>query len=54
MEITLDCPENISLPHDRNWISEAAANLLDNSIKYSPENSEIIVRAVKNENVHTD
>lgn len=49
MEITLDCPENISLPHDRNWISEAAANLLDNSIKYSPENSEIIVRAVKNE-----
>ena len=49
MEITLDCPENISLPHDRNWISEAAANLLDNSIKYSPENSEMIVRAVKNE-----
>ena len=32
MEITLDCPENISLPHDRNWISEAAANLLDSNV----------------------
>lgn len=49
MEITLDCPAALSLSHDRNWISEAVANLLDNSIKYSPASSEIIVRAVKNE-----
>ena len=49
MEITLDCPAALTLSHDRNWISEAVANLLDNSIKYSPASSEIIVRAVKNE-----
>ena len=49
MEITLECSEKIFLPHDRNWLSEAVANLLDNSIKYSPEDSDIIVRAVKNE-----
>ena len=49
MKITLECSEKIFLPHDRNWLSEAVANLLDNSIKYSPEDSDIIVRAVKNE-----
>lgn len=49
MEITLDCPETLSFSHDRNWICEAVANLLDNSIKYSPAASKIIVRAVKNE-----
>ena len=32
MEITLDCPAALSLSHDRNWVSEAVANLLDNSI----------------------
>lgn len=49
MKITLECSGKIFLPHDRNWLSEAVANLLDNSIKYSPEDSDIIVRAVKNE-----
>lgn len=49
MEIILDCPESMSLSHDKNWICEAVANLLDNSIKYSPAASKIMVRTIKNE-----
>lgn len=35
--------------HDKNWICESIYNLLDNSIKYSPENSKIIVCMKDNE-----
>ena len=30
--------------HDRKWTAEALVNVLDNAIKYSPQDSEIIVR----------
>ncbi len=35
--------------HDPQWLGEAVFNLLDNSIKYSPEGSTIYVSTVKNE-----
>src|SRR5699024_274107 len=35
--------------HDRNWICEAVYNLLDNSIKYSPDSSDIIIDLIDNE-----
>ncbi len=35
--------------HDKNWICESIYNLLDNSIKYSPENSKIMVCMEDNE-----
>ena len=35
--------------HDRNWICEAVYNLLDNSIKYSPDSSDIIIDVIDNE-----
>lgn len=35
--------------HDKNWICESIYNLLDNSIKYSPENSKIMVSMKDNE-----
>lgn len=35
--------------HDKNWICESIYNLLDNSIKYSPENSKIMVRMEDND-----
>lgn len=41
--------ENKCVPHDKNWICESIYNLLDNSIKYSPKNSKIIVSIKDNE-----
>ena len=35
--------------HDRNWLCEAIYNLLDNSIKYSPVSTDIIVTLISNE-----
>lgn len=40
---------DIRVFHDSQWLGEAVFNLLDNSIKYSPENSTIHISAVKNE-----
>ena len=39
--------EKLQLPHDRKWICEAIINILDNAIKYSPENTEIKIRLEK-------
>lgn len=35
--------------HDRNWLCEAIYNLLDNSIKYSPAHTDILVTLTSNE-----
>lgn len=34
--VTVDCPENLQLPHDGRWTAEALFNLLDNAVKYAP------------------
>lgn len=39
--------ENLNLKLDKKWTIEAVANVLDNSIKYSPEGSKITISAQK-------
>lgn len=38
-----------AIPHDTNWICESIYNLLDNSIKYSPYGSKILITMTNNE-----
>ncbi len=47
--VRLEMDEELEVSHDPRWLGEAVYNLLDNSVKYSPENSEIVVTAEKNE-----
>lgn len=49
IQINLECEKEIIVPHDKNWLLEAVANLLDNSIKYSPDGAGIWVGAEENE-----
>ena len=39
--------QDMEIPHDRTWTAEAFTNILDNSIKYSPENSRIQIRIAR-------
>lgn len=39
--ITVVCEESTMVKHDKKWTAEALFNLLDNAIKYSPQNSTI-------------
>lgn len=47
IEISIRQATAITAPHDPNWLGEALYNILDNSIKYSPPNSTIIVTLKK-------
>ena len=47
--ISLQMNEELCVPHDPNWLCEAVYNLLDNSIKYSPPESEILLSVLQNE-----
>ena len=47
IEISLQETETISLQLDEHWTSEAIINVLDNAIKYSPENSHISISVQK-------
>lgn len=49
MYIDLVMEGDLQVCHDANWLSEAVFNLLDNSIKYSPEESQIHISVTKNE-----
>ena len=44
IEILVNCPENYILLHDQKWTAEALFNVLENAIKYSPENTKIEVK----------
>ena len=37
IDVLVNCPENLAVPHDRKWSSEALFNILDNALKYTPE-----------------
>lgn len=45
IDVSINCPEHLSIPHDRKWTSEALFNILDNAVKYTPENGKITVEA---------
>ena len=43
IHVSVDCPEDIILPHDRKWTSEALFNILENAVKYTPAGGTIRV-----------
>lgn len=45
LTLTVDCPEEIWAVCDRKWTGEALFNLLDNAVKYTPEEGHITVSA---------
>lgn len=49
IDIRLEALPEISAPHDAGWLGEAIYNLIDNSIKYSPENSAIAIKDAADE-----
>ncbi len=43
IDVQVDCPEELSISHDRKWTSEALFNILDNAVKYTPAGGQIHV-----------
>nr|WP_295974546.1 HAMP domain-containing sensor histidine kinase [uncultured Bacillus sp.] len=43
IEVSVDCSEKLEVSHDRKWTAEALFNILDNAVKYMPENGTIRV-----------
>lgn len=43
INVTIHCPEDLHLLHDRKWTTEALFNLLDNAVKYTKEGGRITV-----------
>lgn len=36
IDVSISCPENLTVAHDSKWTAEALFNLLDNAVKYTP------------------
>lgn len=51
IEIMVDCPSSITVPHDKKWTAEALFNLFDNAVKYSAKGGNIAVKVQRWETV---
>ena len=47
MDVSIYCPENLTVAHDSKWTAEALFNLLDNAVKYTPAGGKITVTVEK-------
>jgi len=45
IDISVSCRPAIQVYHDRKWTAEAIENILDNAIKYTPENGTVLISA---------
>lgn len=43
IDVSVNCPENLTAAHDSKWTAEALFNLLDNAVKYTPSGGKITV-----------
>lgn len=50
LQVTVDCPEDLVLPHDSKWTAEAIFNVLENAVKYTPAGGKIRVSVIRWEN----
>lgn len=49
ISVEADCREDVFVFCDKKWTSEAIFNILDNAVKYTPQNGRITVSVCKNE-----
>jgi len=47
LQVTVDCPEALLVPHDPKWTAEALFNLIENAVKYTPTGGKIQVTVVR-------
>jgi len=52
IHVSVDCPEDLTVSHDRKWTTEALFNILDNAVKYTASGGTIHVTAARWE-MHT-
>lgn len=49
ISVSVDCPEDLHVNHDRKWTAEALLNLLDNAVKYTSVGGNIDVSVAQGE-----
>jgi signal transduction histidine kinase len=47
IRVSVDCPEDLTVCHDRKWTTEALFNILDNAVKYTASGGTIHVTVVR-------
>ena len=47
LQVTVDCPDDLLVPHDPKWTAEALFNILENAVKYTPAGGTIQVAVVR-------